>query len=74
MHLLQIIIMGAFRKTGNYPLNLGVVDDKMLCPSNAFKSEAPVFESAPAVYPISAFASPRSSEKSIEGHLFNVEQ
>lgn len=30
-------IMGGFRKTGIFPINLGVIDDKMLSPSLAFQ-------------------------------------
>ena len=67
-------IMDAFRKTGIYVLNPEVIDDKILCPSTAFKSVAPVFASAPDVDPLSSSASPSSSDKSIGGHLFSPEQ
>ena len=60
--------MGGFRKTGIYPLNAGVIDDKMLRPSRAFKSEATVSAGAQDVDPLSASA---SSEKSTEGRLFS---
>ena len=33
-------IMSGFRKTGIFPLNLGVIDDKMLCPSKAFRQNS----------------------------------
>ena len=32
-----INIMGGFKKTGIFPLNPGAIDDKVLCPSKAFK-------------------------------------
>jgi hypothetical protein len=67
-------IMSGFRKTGIHPLNPGVIDDKMLCPSRAFKSEAPVAESASTVQQLSGSASLSSSEKSPEACLFSPEQ
>ena len=69
-------IMSGFRKTGIHPLNPGVIDDKMLYPSRAFKSksEAPVAEGASSVEQLSASTSPSSGEKSVEACLFSPEQ
>ena len=59
---------------GIYPLNPRVIGDKMLGPSRAFKSEAPVSTSGSGVDPLSASVSPSSSEKSAESCLFSPEQ
>ena len=67
-------ILSGFRKMGIYPLNPGVIEDKMLGPSRAFKSEAPVSTSGSGVDPLSASVSPSSSEKSTEACLFSPEQ
>ena len=37
-------IMGGFRKTGVFPINPGVIDDKMLSPSEAFQQQKPMTE------------------------------
>ena len=37
-------IMAGFRKTGVFSMNLGSIDDKMLSPSEAFKSHKPLHD------------------------------
>lgn len=63
-------------KAGIDPLNPGVIDDNLLCPSRAFEPKPSTFATSPNMDPLltSLSSSSSLSDKSAEGHLFSPEK